>query len=548
MKFTLDKKHTKLILIISIPVLIIMQYYLFKFGIFRPMVRGIELNISEGDYIEEIDTFVMKLDEEVFLSGGDYIYIPSYSKKPNIWFNVLDDKEIVKIEDSNKLVALKEGISSVAIMKNSRAIRKVNVKVVNPKVEKLIAKSDNELDYVGDRAVINTVIEVDYDGFKEKEKATYESSNNEVIKVSGNKLEAVGVGHAIVTVKAQNEKQEFEYNISAKVSKIEIEKSIVIKEGELKKLNPNIITSPKGLKPPKVQYELISSNLPVQLALTLNEKNGTIKGIREGKEKIRITCGGKSTVVTVSVVKDPTIQDKIQSLKYSYEIVENKVQITLIWDYIENIFDYEVYLKNNSLGDSKHKLVDKVKVKQEDIGESKKIKTVIEVELIDGDIPDLNIYVVGKGKDGVTVPSNAITIKPQKQDIQNMIVKNLYINLNEESRTVRFGWDDIGVEGAQYSIYVKNNLLSDSGYELFESNISNNEYTMNLDQGDLDLQFYVKAHKGDKYSKESNTVNIKINDNDNDDNDNEDSGEEDTDDDSGNNEEDNDQDTSNESE
>lgn len=525
MKFTLDKKKTKLILIISIPLLIIMQYYFFKFGIFKPMVRGIELNISKGDYIEEIDTFVMKLDEEVFLSGGDYIYIPSYSKEPNIWFNVLDENQIVKIEDNNKLVALKEGTSSIAIMKNSRAIRKVNIKVVKPKVEKLIAKSNNELNYVGDKASIDTIVEVDYDGFKEKEKATYESSNNKIIKVSGNKLEAVGVGYAVVTVKAQDEKHEFEYNISAKVSKIEIEKNIVIKEGELKKLNPNIITSPKGLKHPKVKYELISSNLPVQLALTLNEKDGTVKGIREGKEKIRITCDGKSSIVTVNVIKDSVIQDKIQGLQYSYEIIENKVQITLIWDYIQNIFDYEVYLKNNSIDDSKYNLFEKIKLKEEDIKESKKIKRVINIELIDGNIPDLSLYIACNDKESFKILSDIITIKPQKQDIQNMTVKNLVVSLDEDSKIIRFRWADIGVEGIQYSIYVKNNLLPDSGYELLESNISINEYTMNLHEGDLDLQFYVRAHKEDKYSKYSNTVNIKINNE-------EDSGEED-----GNNEE-----------
>ena len=560
MKFTLDKKYTKLLIIIFIPMLIIMQYYLFKFGILRPMVRGIELKLSNGDYIEDIDQFVMKLNEEVTLSGGDYIYIPSYSKEPNIWFNVLDDNEVVKIEDGNKLVALKEGHSSIAIMKNSRTMRKASIKVVNPKVERLIAKADNDLNYVGDTAVINTVIEVDYDKFKEKEKATYESSNNEVVKVSGNKIEAVGVGHAIVIVRAQNKKEVFRYNISAKVSKIKIEKNIEIKEGEVKKLNPNIITNPKGLKHPKVQYELVSSNLPIQLALTLNEKNGTIEGIREGKEKIRITCGDKSTIVTVNVVKNSIIDDKIKNLQHSYEVVDNKLQITLIWDYMENIFDYEVYLKNNSLGDSKYKLAEKVKVKEDDIKESKKIKTVIEVDLVDGDIPDLNIYVLGKGKDDVTIQSNIITIKPQKQDIQNLTVKNLQYILNEENRTIRFIWDDIEVKGAQYSIYVKNNLLPDSGYGLFESNISANEYIMNLDEGDIDLQFYVKAYKDDKSSNESNVVNIKIknnednedngnnedSDNDNENNDNENNGNnEDNDNNEGNNEGNSNENTSN---
>lgn len=510
MRFTPDKKQIKLFIIISIPILIITQYYLFKFGILRPMVRGVELKISKGDYVEDIDQFVMKLNEEVTLSSGDYIYIPTYAKKPNIWFNVLDKKEVIKIKEGNTLVALKEGTSSVAIMKNSRALRKVNIKVVDPKVQKLLVEPENDLVYVGDKSKINTVIDVDYNRFKEKEKATYESSDENIVKVSGNKLEAVGVGRATVTVKAQDKEEKLRYNIRARVAKIDIADTIEIGIGENKQLNPNIITSPKGLKPPKIEYQLLGRKLSVERSIALDERNGTIQGIRPGSEKVKITCDNKEKIVTVKVTDKISSDNKIKNLRYSHQIVGNKLQIFLEWDYLEGIFDYDVYLKNNSLGESNYKVVKNVKIKEDEIKINKKVSTTIEVDLVDGDLPDINIYVVGKSKDFTTGPSNIVSIKPQQNDIQNLSVKNLSVYVDKENNVARFTWDDIGIEGAQYSIFVKNNLSGNSGYELLEGNIGSNEYTMNLTGSSADLEFYVRANKDDKYSGKSNIVNIKF--------------------------------------
>ena len=67
----------KLILVlISIPIILILQYYLFKFGVVKPMVKGIEIEMEDGDYIKDIDKFVIKLNDTVKLSSGNYIIIP----------------------------------------------------------------------------------------------------------------------------------------------------------------------------------------------------------------------------------------------------------------------------------------------------------------------------------------------------------------------------------------------------------------------------------------------------------------------------------------
>lgn len=116
MRYIKEHKTLKIAILLSIPVLLIAQFYLFKIGIFRPMVKGVEIEISEGDFIKDIDKYIIKLNDTVELSTGKYIKVPSYAKDPNIWFNVLDNNGTIKIQ-GNKMTALKVGYSSIGIMK-----------------------------------------------------------------------------------------------------------------------------------------------------------------------------------------------------------------------------------------------------------------------------------------------------------------------------------------------------------------------------------------------------------------------------------------------
>ena len=70
MIFVKNKKYRKIAIIISIPILLVAQYYLFKFGILRPMVKGVEIEIVDGEYVKDIDKYVAKLNETVTLSTG----------------------------------------------------------------------------------------------------------------------------------------------------------------------------------------------------------------------------------------------------------------------------------------------------------------------------------------------------------------------------------------------------------------------------------------------------------------------------------------------
>ena len=502
-----SKNSKWLFILVSLPILVFLQYFLFKFGVLSPIVRGIELKVVNGDYVTDIDEYTIKLNDKVKLSSGDYICIPSYAKKPNIWFNVLDSKNILEIK-GNELIGKKEGISTIGVMKNQRVLRKVNVRVIDPKVEDITYDVDNNLKYVGDIATITSEVKVNYDKFKGKEKVFYESSNEDVIKIDDNKIEAVGVGSAKVYIKSKDIIETLKYNIQAKIAEISISSTIEVGLEKSKKLKPDIITMPVGLKHPKIRYELVENKLGVDRNISLDKNTGVITGIKEGKEKIRIICGEKEKIVTIKVSKESVTSNKVENIKALYEIVDGKLLVKLSWDYINDVNEYYIYLKNNSLNYPDFNLYDSIKV-QKDKMDSNTVYKNIEIDLINGKIPDISIYVAGKTKYGMTNPSNTINIKPIDEDIQNAEVKNLKASIDSNNNLATLTWDKLDIKNVKYSIYVKNNLNQDEGFTLLESNIESNKYTIKLSDENVDLEVYVKANKDDKYSKHSNIEIIK---------------------------------------
>ena len=92
-----------------------------------------------------------------------------------------------------------------------------------------------------------------FNQMKAWQKKLNESSDENILKIEGNVVEAVGVGKASLYIKAGNKETVFDYNIQAKIAKISIPSTIKIAQNETKKLNPKIITEPKGLKHGKIK-------------------------------------------------------------------------------------------------------------------------------------------------------------------------------------------------------------------------------------------------------------------------------------------------------
>ncbi|WP_286317213.1 hypothetical protein [Romboutsia ilealis] len=495
----------KVITIIIIPILLIAQYYLFKFGAITPMVKGIEVEMEDGDYVKDIDKFVMKLNDTVTLSTGEYVIIPSYAKNPHIYFKILDDSNILSI-NGNEVTANQEGTTTIGVMKNSRVLKKINIKVVDINVENLIVTLDNDIKYVGESAKINSEVEVDYDKFKEKQQVIYESSDESILKVKGDTVKAVGVGKASLYIKAGHKETVFDYNIKAKIEKISIPSTIKISENETKKLNPKIITSPYGLKYGEVKYELIDRKVAIDYSISLG-KDGTIVGIKEGSEKVRITCGDKQKIVTIKVEKKSIIDKIIENIRVNYEVINEKLLMDISWDYIEGINNYEIYLKNNSLEDSNYKLFNSFKLDESKIADSR-VNTQIELDLFDNNIPSLSLYVIGKDDKVMTKPSNIVNILPKIENIEEEVIKNLIGKIDDENNIVTLTWDKLDIKDVIYSVYVKDNKNGENGFKLYENSLQENYINIPIKE-DIDIEVYVIGSKNGKSSKQSNIINVK---------------------------------------
>ncbi len=505
MKTKKEIDYKKLTIILAIPVIFFTQYYLFKFGIIKPMVKGIEIQMVDGDYVKDIDKFVMKLNDTVTLSSGDYITIPEYSKKPEIGFKVLDDGGVLEIKDKNKLISLKEGYSSVGIMKDSRILKKINIMVIEPKVQELKVELDKKLNYVGDIANIQSEVEVDYNRFKTDKEITYESTNENVLKIVDNKVEAVGVGKANLVVISGDKKEVFSYNVVAKIADIVLPETIDMQVGDNRKLEPKVVTSPRYLKHGKVTYELADRKLDVERAATI-DKNGNITAIREGKERIKVICQNKTKIVTVNVSKKPINEEKVENLKVTYDTLDNKLQITLTWDHIKDVEEYEIYMKDN-LKEEKFSLYHEIKVTDLNILENNKVQIKIEREISPNEKLDLSLYVVGKKNDIYTKPSEMMSIKLD-ENIGELQVEGLEYIVDEKD-TINLKWKALNIPNVTYSIYLKDNSNEEDGFKLYEGEIAENKAQLKIDSETYDYDVYIKANKNGIYSKESNIINIK---------------------------------------
>ena len=395
-------------LVVIIPLLLVGQYFMFSKGVISPIVKGVEIKIIGGNYIKDLDKYIIKLGDDVEISAGNYVKIPGYAKDPKLWFNALDDNGIIEIKD-NKITALKEGYTSVAVMKGNRLIKKAMLKVVNPDVESLDMDLSDELKYVGDKATISSSVAIsDYQKFKDTYKAKYLSSDESILKIDGDKVEAVGVGTATISGECGDKLVEIPLKIEAKVSKLEVANEFILEEGQITNINPKVTTSPKGLKPPKVEYRYADRKKKSDRAAKVSS-SGKISAIREGSEKIVVSCGEKERIIKVTVKKRSVKNSTIKNINYSYEVGEENIKLDVSWDSLEGIKSYDIYVKDYD--DEEYNIIQSVSQSEEKEG---KINTTLEIGLSEiGENQDksLEIYIVGVGEKESTKPSDKIIIK-----------------------------------------------------------------------------------------------------------------------------------------
>lgn len=407
-----NKNKKIILLIIIIPLLLVGQYFMFSKGIISPLVKGVEIKIIGGNYIKDLDKYIVKQGDEVEISAGNYVKIPGYAKDPELWFNVLDDTCIAEIK-GNKMKALKEGYTSVAVMKGSRLIKKAMIKIVNPDVESLDLDLSDSLKYVGDKATITSSVAIsNYKKFEDTYKTKYLSSDESVIKIDGDNAMAVGVGSATISGECGGKTVEIPLKIEAKIAKLEVPKEFVLEEGQTATIKPKVTTSPKGLKPPKVEYKYSTKKKKDERAAYVSD-GGQISAVREGTENIVVSCGQKSATVKITVKKRSIKNSSIKNINYSYNVEENKIKIEISWDSLDGIKAYDIHAKKQD--DEEYEVLKTIPQSEEKEG---KVSTTIEIELSENDENEeenneksLDMYIVGVGENESTKPSEKIIIK-----------------------------------------------------------------------------------------------------------------------------------------
>lgn len=410
MKKNFDKNKKLIALLIILPILLVGQYFMFSRGIISPIVKGVEIKIIGGNYIKDLDKYIIKLGDDVEISAGNYVKIPGYAKDPKLRFNILDDKGIIKI-DNNKITALKEGYTSVGVMKGNRVLKKAMLKIVDPNVESLDMDISNKLKYVGDKATITSSVAIsDYKKFKNTYKTKYTSSDNSVLKIDKDKVEAVGVGTATISGKCADKIVEIPLKIEAKVANLEVANEYILEEGQVGKIISKIKTSPKGLKLPPIKYNYLNRKNKSDRVAYIDE-NGKIKAVREGSEKVIVSCGEKEKIIKIIVKRRSIKNTFIKNINYNYTIKDGKLLIDINWDTIDGIKDYDIYIKDSEMED--YTLLKKINASEEKEG---KLETILEYDVTKRDKDTLKIYIIGNGEKEKTKPSEEITIEYLNED------------------------------------------------------------------------------------------------------------------------------------
>ena len=164
-------------------------------------------------------------------------------------------------------------------------------------------------------------------------------------------------------------------------------------------------------------------------------------------------------------------------------------------------------MKNNSLGQSDYKLFKSLEIDSENI-DNNKVNTSIKVDLFNGKVPNLSLYVIGKNGELTTKPSDIFNINSELENIENEVIENLSYNVDNEKNLALINWDKLDINDITYSVYIRDNSNGEEGFKLYENNIEENTISIPLNE-EYDIDIYVIGSKDGKLSKKSNIINVK---------------------------------------
>lgn len=504
-------KGTMVVLII-----IIAQFFMFRVGIIPSIINSFELNIKNGVYtMIDSDSVVIPLNETVKV-GIDYKLYPFYGNKGFLKYKI-NDENIAKINKENEIIGLKEGKTSLNIIKNGTKVYSFNIVVAKPSVDDIKLDIESNIKKVGDSSNIDVTVKRNYD-FGQMDNIVFESTNDKILKVDKNgSVEAVGIGSASIIVKCDNKQAKKDFDISASVIGIEVNGELEVEVDEVKKLDISIKTNPEGAIHPNVVFKLEkrtnneyekTEELPD--IFTIDDK-GNLKGLEVGEQNLNIICDNFILPVKVKVNQKSLKNCEVKNLKTDYEIVGNELYVDLSWDNIEVPHSsYEVYKREKSKGDTEFKFLGRFSYTNE-------AHLRYNLSEYSGD-SEIEFYVIAKENDEESKKSDIVSVKfnyDNPNDITNKPIlgfedkSEIYKYGSMEYINVRVSWDNLNAD-CRYSLYVRDNNSDSKQFVLKSTNLgSYYVYSLGRYYKDTDLDIYVVAENEFGKSKKSQIINIK---------------------------------------
>ncbi|MGL5328471.1 MAG: hypothetical protein ACRDD7_04320 [Peptostreptococcaceae bacterium] len=179
----------------------------------------------------------------------------------------------------------------------------------------------------------------------------------------------------------------------------------------------------------------------------------------------------------------------INDLIATYEIIENKMVISLTWSSMNDVYNYEVYLKDNTVDEKQYKLVKSIKKDKVDLEKDKKVKSKIEIDISELKKIDVSLYVVGLDETGQSKNSNVVNIKHKFEEEKEELV--LTAKLDSENKKINLSWNNIS--DSTYNVYVKDISAQNEEFVLYKEGLSKLKYSIDIQGEEVNLEVYVVA-------------------------------------------------------
>ncbi|MBR3660287.1 MAG: Ig-like domain-containing protein [Bacilli bacterium] len=289
----------KWFIIITISLLIVTIGLLFYKILFKK-------NVKNTEKINEVESIVInKKNLNLFIGDKEKLEITIFPESTNnkniIWES--ENKEIAKVTNDGDVEGVGVGKTTIIVKTEdgkvyNKCLITVQEKEIEIKtIEKIEIENNVEID-VGESKKLNvTIIPEDL----KDEPITWESSNENIVKVENGIVTGITKGEAIITVKGGLEEASCKVKVIVPVEEIIIENNnIEVGEGYTETINPTII--PENAS----NNNLIWTSSDPNIATV---SNGVVTGITKGEAIITVKTvdSKKAATITVKVLKKYTI-------------------------------------------------------------------------------------------------------------------------------------------------------------------------------------------------------------------------------------------------